>query len=449
MIFDWCWVGWESRKNLEVLTATHVGSWRRAASAMPEQPTPAERALLASAPPAPPDAPIAVLWSCGFVNHAYMYEPVALTLIAGFQAAGVRVYRGIGTKRKDRENYLRNVSLLRGPQDYFVWVGICEWHEQPWNALKAKGVRRVVYQSEPSHDCYGLTSTYFDELWDYSLHNIDSCRINSPNRPPILRYVPLGAVPTLVRGGRSSRQSSATSLPPKLIFLGTITHAERRQCLSKLGRLLFSHSGHEKSPKHLHSRLQIVSKVWDDKSFGALLNADPPNLFVNLHKQCGERHNPVTFRQAKLLNARQLILSERCYEKEEDEYKGMVRFVGPDDQSGNAKNGSASCVRSIADEYHRIVQSRSWAEEADKAAELFVRRFQPRDIFWRAGLYEQGPADADQTPLRELTAPSGTLRLRSGSSASASIHNLTCRPAQGRAECLALRRAWKLKGGAR
>ena len=100
-----------------------------------------------------------------------MYEPVTLTLIAGFQAANVNIARGVGTKRSDRPSFLGNVSLLR-PQDLFIWVGICEWHEQPWMALGHRGVRRILYQSEPTHDCYGLTGRHLDELWDYSRANL-------------------------------------------------------------------------------------------------------------------------------------------------------------------------------------------------------------------------------------------------------------------------------------
>ena len=351
---------------------------------MKEVPTSAELALLASSRQPLHDAPLVMLWSCGFSRHAYMYEPVALTLIAGFQEAGAHVVRGIGTKRSDRPSFVGNYSLL-GHGDFFVWIGICEWHQQPWELLRTRGVRRILYQSEPTHDCYGLTSKHLDELWDYSLHNIDSCRTKT-HRPPVLRYVPLGAVPTLVRP-----PTALPASPPKLVFLGLLSegHPERRRCLMQLRDAL--------AP--VTSSLQLISGAWNPTSFQQLV--DGGHVYVNVHKHCGDAHQPVTFRHAKLLNAEAgPLLSEPSYPADEREYAGMVTFL--------------SNMSAIATEYMRLrVMSDATRRGAGPArrrgraaAAAFRRSFQPRDIFWRAGLYaDQPPTSSFLSPLRTLRAP--------------------------------------------
>ena len=97
------------------------------------------------------------------------------------------------------------------------------------------------------------------------------------------------------------------------------------------------------------------------------------NVFVNLHKACGEAHNPVVFRVAKLLSAGRLVLSERAHPDDEIEYAGMVTFL-PN-------------VSEIATAFERIVAGGDWRRRADEASARFRKRFQPRAVFRRANVY--------------------------------------------------------------
>ena len=51
------------------------------------------------------------------------------------------------------------------------------------------------------------------------------------------------------------------------------------------------------------------------------------DIFVNLHKGCGQAHNPITWRNAKLLNSQKMIISERAHPKDETEYDGMMLWA--------------------------------------------------------------------------------------------------------------------------
>jgi hypothetical protein len=67
-------------------------------------------------------------------------------------------------------------------------------------------------------------------------------------------------------------------------------------------------------------------------------------------------------------------------------------------------------VDAIVRAYRGLVATNSWQQQAQHAANLFRERFQPRDVFWRAGLYADQPAPS-ALPLRERRAPPGPCRL--------------------------------------
>lgn len=90
------------------------------------------------------------------------------TLIEGFEAAeGVEVRFGAGTRRNASRAFHRNISQWLRERDLFIWIGV-NHGEAPWEQLARRGIRRVVYQTEPTHSCEGAHRNRMDELWDFS-----------------------------------------------------------------------------------------------------------------------------------------------------------------------------------------------------------------------------------------------------------------------------------------
>ena len=79
-------------------------------------------------------------------------------------------------------------------------------------------------------------------------------------------------------------------------------------------------------------------------------------------------------RLAQLLSAGKLVLSEASYARDAAEYTHMVTFA-PD-------------ARALAAEYRALVAGgNDWQAAARASARRFRERFQPVDIFRRAGVY--------------------------------------------------------------
>jgi hypothetical protein len=187
---------------------------------------------------------------------AYLYLPVRQTLLAGFRAArGVQITAGSGTRRPPEFKLFHgNLSRLRRG-DVFIWIGLTMDHA-PWRALRERGVRCILYQTEPVHTCMahrtGVASPAsalpphcrshrsrappsgvfaVDEIWDFSHHNLESCRRETASAPATLRYVPLGSVASAAR----QTQPRVCSKPGALIFFGNVYEGPlRKRCWQQL-----------------------------------------------------------------------------------------------------------------------------------------------------------------------------------------------------------------------
>lgn len=326
-----------------------------------------------------------------------MYTPPVLTILEGFAAAlcdgssgsGVRciprIIVGHGIFRRDYEVYNRTIAQLK-QGDVFAWIGEPTL-VAPWTLMGKRSVVRILFQSEPTDTCVGRRPearphawrkiAAVNELWDFSKHNVVGCtQAMARGNAPKVRYIPIGAT-TLIgsqlfaelrspdpRGSRRNKspKQRKTDDPGPLNFVGALqTHALRKACYTELSKALGK------------GNLYSTSQAWNEVSFAsqALQRSD---IFVNLHKQCGDAHNPVTWRNPTLLAQNKLILSERAHPSDESEYDGLVRFFD---------NMSA-----IADEYLKLREPGSgWRQMADAGGERFRQRFQPRDIFARAQVY--------------------------------------------------------------
>ena len=285
-----------------------------------------------------------------------MYTPVTDFLISGFEPHA-EVVRGAGTRRNDSAAFVGNWSRLQSG-DIFVWVGL-SMSQAPWVELGQRGVRRVLYQTEPVHHCAGRRVGRYavDELWDFSHHNLEACRA-APDAPRTLRYVPPGAVQPPPRAEPAVAEGSAR----RLFFFGNPKDGPRRKaCYHELhGRL--------------GERLEHTFSAFDEDRWRERVLARS-GTFVNLHKDCGNVHSPITFRVPKLLNAERLVLSERSHPLDEHEYAGILSFY--DDMT------------SLAAAFEKLsAEEGGWESRAREAAARFRVRFAPQRVFRRAGVLE-------------------------------------------------------------
>ena len=131
------------------------------------------------------------------------------------------------------------------------------------------------------------------------------------------------------------------------------------------------------APTALGTNLSKVGNVWTDAEYAQLMREH--DLFLNLHKGCDDRHNPITFRVSNILNAGGLVISERAFEHDERAFEGLVSFV----------DTTATNLTGVEQEYHRLARM-SATERAALGARrraLFMERFAPARIFERAGIY--------------------------------------------------------------
>lgn len=279
----------------------------------------------------------------------FMYWPVMGTLLEGFRhAPQVEVKVGVGFSLAYHSTL---ASLRRG--DALVWVGVNGKNSQPWRELRARGVRTVMYNTEPVDSPLACARRQtVDEQWDFSRYNLARCDRNTiVGRPPRWqRYVP----PGFLRSAAPARDGASRSM----LLLGAVEEAGRAACFGELKAAL-------------GDRLERTYSVWNDTALDGLMARY--EVFLNLHKSC-RTTGPVTFRNALLLNAAKLIVSEHAHAADEEEYRGMIDFVP---------------AASIPRHYEALVAGGDVARRRKRAAAhaKFRRRFAPRRLFERAGVY--------------------------------------------------------------
>jgi hypothetical protein len=274
------------------------------------------------------------------------------------------------------------------PADLLVWVGVAGYAEVPWRALRARSVRLVYYNSEPLTDCPHRRVTFsrptftsdgqqcvirgigcvidgsmVDELWDYSVHNLNlcNCTLNLNLSIPRMRLIPPGLVSDSPRPTQRHRQ------PPKLLFLGSIgsnssAGSSRNACWARLKASLGE---------------QLVHRfdIWSDFALSKLLRSDD-YIFLNIHRRCGGGAVPLeAFRLQKLLSAAQLVVSEHAQIKDEERYHSVISFA---------------TVQSIPATYQLLANMSLDNRKAlaSRRYSTYSRWFTPENLFRQAGAFE-------------------------------------------------------------
>lgn len=185
----------------------------------------------------------------------------------------------------------------------------------------------------------------------------------------------------------------------------------RKKCWDQLGA----------SSKPLKARMSTVYSTWTLSSLGTLMRHKKRRepIFIDIYKECntrgmltsrGQSNAPgiSNVRAAVVVSARGLLMSSRCYWKDEQAYEGIIDFV---DQSQwgvrywQLANMSATQRETLAESRFR----------------RFVESFGPETIFERAGVYrmieerlrrygKQGSGSASPSRVEAATAEAGPPR---------------------------------------
>ena len=321
----------------------------------------------------------------------FMYEPLRASVVAGLKshlhakrwnvsshviadAEFFDVVSSFERRRAGEDQRLleRRLQPLRAG-DLFVWIGEGWEGAVPVDVLRTRGVHTVYYQTEPVRGCRigALTKRFgmhrYDEVWDYSRFNLDRCRQIHRNLTTF-RYVPPVALP----GQISAQQQSEET---RLLFLGTARH--RTGCVQSLGPKQRPVGCNQTCADALYASegagwLRTVSNAWNQRRMRGVLQTH--GIFMNIHKACTTFSNPVPPRVSMLLNAKALVISERCHGDDESEFEGMVSFVQ---------------FAHIQREFFRLrAMSRAERQQlADARASAFRTRFDPRRVFLEAGVH--------------------------------------------------------------
>lgn len=295
-----------------------------------------------------------IVYCCSFDSTwSFLFQPVVDTLLHGVMTStldwNVTSYL---LQKTSRIEIVKELTNRVSSYDVVVCVGNIIHHEFPYDFLKKQNVYTVFYQTEPIHHCPHSNA---DEMWQFSWHNIDACK----NKVNIQRYVPLGYVPRKMSFMHTRNISH-------LNFLGNIKY-RRKDCLEYI-------------QSHVKGELNIMSNVWSARTFQKMLETE--EVFLNIHKSmknknwndsCDDAHNPVTFRVPLLLNTGALIISQKSYKADENQYKDMVSFVAFED-IGKEYN----YFKSLSVSERQVLATRRHA--------LFAKTFMPSKIFNESGV---------------------------------------------------------------
>ena len=308
------------------------------------------------------------------MKHAisqFMYLPITKTLEEGFRSLGaaeVTLTSGHGPARR---------AALLNAGDIIVWVGAGRWADMlPLRPLGARGIRRILYSTEPMPDRCILaaatrTNDFWDEMWHYTMHNVRLCVAERETSHGLVhRYIPPGAFVSST-SAFTLRASAAAGvhgpLSSKAVFLGIIPRNStpampgfsRRACYRTLSRELGDKLTHRENVFALSDMRRLL------KSHG---------VFVNLHKDCGLPDRPAeAVRFSLLLSAGATIISERADPADERMFAGLVKFV-PLQQLAGAVTSA-------------LTERETESEGAvTRRMEDFKQRFGPVSLFARAGL---------------------------------------------------------------
>ncbi|KAL1523398.1 hypothetical protein AB1Y20_018340 [Prymnesium parvum] len=302
----------------------------------------------------------------------FMYALIVATLRASC-ATSVRSVRSQSLAHAANASALLPAALALRRGDLFVWVGPKQHAAPPWALLRARGVVRLYYNTEPlPYGCLvpplrrplrrALPSPpLVDEVLDYSLANIETCAARA-DAPP-LRHLPPGWGEGWGEGGMPPPPRGAARAAQAL-FLGDVRLEERAACFAGLRALV-----------------RPVNDVWNRTAFAALFSRGV-TVVVNVHKRCLQEERTQPFeavRAAQVLSAGGILVSQRAHPRDEAAYAGLVDF-----------HPLAQLPRAI----EQLLATPHLSRLAASRAREFALRFAPAASFHAAAVPRAGGAAA-------------------------------------------------------
>mmetsp|Transcript_44553 Transcript_44553/g.115845 ORF Transcript_44553/g.115845 Transcript_44553/m.115845 type:complete len:399 (-) Transcript_44553:46-1242(-) len=301
-------------------------------------------------------------------EESTMFDPILFTAAAGFAKAGASV--ALVTNR-DTDTMLQNIESAAqvGKRPVVLVVGFdrvprgygktADWVSS--NA-KMRGAYIVLYQPEPL-DCPTIDHIErheADEVWDYSLANIEYCKPRLPN--VTYRYVPPGYVASY--------------------DLNIDLHSPKRteRSVGLLGAAsLQRRSEVERYRKLLPGKVEFKHNISGTPALKEYLEEFP--IQFNLHRLPGKSSPMDAFRMSQLLSSKGCVISAPAHPKDMARYRDIVHFI--------SENGEA----------HRLARLGKSSHQCQEDAHLlFMLRFDPFRLLqesgflaaWRSG----APAEA-------------------------------------------------------
>jgi hypothetical protein len=339
----------------------------------------------------------------------WKFRPIAVTLFAGFSTfcnvslnafgAPDSVGSGDGLPWLYHRNAGSHRAAMRELQagDTLLHVGPFHASRHPWRALQERGVRTVLYLTEPDDLCGNPSG--FDEIWSYTRRVLQCVRPppgpahpSAHRRVPVgaaavtktvYRYVPPGHQPCEERG---VTPDGAGGEPVELSFMGDpkFSRHGRAHCWRAL-------------KANLGSLLNQTPPVYSQRAFDVWWAArGARGLHLSIHKYgirtpgtacehacCNHRHEPFeSVRAAPLLSCGATLLAAQSYKYDEREYEGLVTFAP---------------VEALPSTYRRLAARAPVAPDG-RIQRLFRARFDARRLFERAGVYRDAPWNTTAGP---------------------------------------------------
>ena len=102
---------------------------------------------------------------------------------------------------------------------------------------------------------------------------------------------------------------------------------------------------------------------------------DSSGVFLSLNKKCEQVTGVIAFRVPQLCSYGGAVISQRAYPEDERLYKDIVDFGSPDE------------IPRLYAKWRAMSKKERRAEMA-RRSKLFRTRFEPKEIFKRAGIYD-------------------------------------------------------------
>jgi hypothetical protein len=277
--------------------------------------------------------------------HIYQSDLVIFTF-KPFMDVLTKGFESIGIKSTEKYNNYKWEDFRQG--DILIWIGRDGVMTVPWEYLKQRGVYTIYYHTEIYTRFLNTVhhhSKNINEIWTYSTDVSNSMKHS--NMDCIIRYIPTGYI-----DGRN-----------------VIDHRNKRDL--KLINLGVSRD----SLDYMKNKIENLYNIWSEEALSSYITKPHVSLFVNAHYNESSHKTFESARCSNVLSSAGILISERSYHKDEEEFEPFVDFVEQKD------------IEKKFDEYVNMEPEKRQSIAIERY-EAYKLKFNPSDIFKRANVKE-------------------------------------------------------------